>query len=298
MNNLMKTYVFLATILLGSLSPVLAQTSVFSCSSFAASGSCGVGNGQNFRPNGVVALSAPNLTFIPTGESHMDASMWWTKPVNIQKFTSTFTFVPNGQNFPFVVQNNVGSSGNGTAFNSGAGCEAGFYQAFGAGPLPNNLLALELDSYSPLTLTGSFTYSSAQIYQANQSPCLPNDNGPNYVPITKLSTFPVDLTTGAQDTTTGDVYSVTVSYDGSNLTVNMYDVTKGGSCPGSSCYTHTWSADIPSLVGGNTAYVGFTAATGLVSLYPLYLNSFSYSTGSGSPPPPVVLVATSRYFSR
>jgi hypothetical protein len=273
-------YSFLVLMILGLAIPACAQNAVFNCSTFASNGNCGVGSGQNFIPNGVVSLSSPKITFIPVGETHIDSSMWWSTPVNIQQFTSTFTFVPNGQNFAFVVQNDVGSSGNGTAFNSGAGCEAGFYQAFGAGPLPNNLLALELDSYSPLTLTGSFTYSSAQIYQANQSPCLPNDDGPNYTPITKLSTYPVDLTDGSPDTTTGDVYSATATYNGTSLTLNLSDVTKGGSCPGVSCYTQTWKTNIPSLVGGNTAYVGFTAATGLVSLYPLYLNSFSFTEGT------------------
>ncbi len=270
----------LSALLLGSFSRGLAQTTVFSCSSFSASGSCGVGSGQNFRPNGTATLTSPRLTLIPNNETHVDASVWWYTPVNVQRFTSTFTFVPNGQNVAFVVQNNVGSNGNGLAFNSGAGCEAGFYQAFGAGPLPNNLLALELDSYSPLTLTGSFTYSSTQAYQANQSPCLPNDNGPNYTPTNKLSTYPVNLTTGSQNTSTGDTYSVTVTYDGSNLTMSMYDVTRGGSCPGTNCYSHTWSENIPALVGSSTAYVGFTGATGLVSRYPLYIDSFSYTEGS------------------
>jgi hypothetical protein len=255
----------------------LPGANVFSCNSFSATGSCGVGNGQNFIPNGSVNLTTPNLTFIPVGLTHVDSSLWWSTPVNIQQFTSTFTFVPNGQNFAFVVQNAVGTSGNGTRFNAGAGCEGGFYQAFGAGPLPNNLFALMLDSYSPLTENGSFSYSSTQIYQADQSPCLPNDSGPNYTPTNKLSTSPVNLTAGAPDTTTGDVYSVTVTYDGNNIGMSMYDVDAGGSCPGASCYTHSWPANIPNLVGANTAYVGFTAATGLISLFPLYLDSFSFS---------------------
>ena len=39
---------------------------------------------------------------------------------------------------------------------------------------PNNVFALELDSDSPLVNDGSsFTYSSAMIYEADQSPCIP-----------------------------------------------------------------------------------------------------------------------------
>ena len=37
------------------------------------------------------------------------------------------------------------------------------------------------------------------------------------------------------------------------------------------------NVDIPTWVDGNTAYVGFTGATGLVSLSPLYINSFVYT---------------------
>lgn len=259
-----------------------AQTVIFNCATFSSTGACGIGSGQNFRPNGAVHLSSPNVTFIPTGLTHVDASLWWSAPVNIQQFTSNFKFVPNGQNFAFVVQNNVSADGNGTAFNSGAGCEAGFYQAFEAPPIPNHLLALELDSYSPLTLNASFSYSSAQIYQANQSPCLPNDTGPGYVPMDKFSTYPVNLTAGSQNTTTGDIYSVALTYDGSTLKMNMYDVTAGGSCPGAQCFSYSWATDIPALVGSSTAYVGFTGATGLTSSYPLYVNSFSFTQGLGS----------------
>jgi hypothetical protein len=281
MDILMKRYLFPALMALGLLIPAFAQTTVFNCSTFASTGDCGVGVSQKFVKNGWANVSAPNITFIPAGVTHVNAALWWYTPVNIQQFTSSFTFAPDGQNFAFVVQNNIGTSGNGTAFDAGAGCESGFYQAFGAGPPPNHLLALELDSYSPLTENGSFTYSSTQIYHALQSPCLPNDNGPGYTPITKLSTYPVNLTTGSRDTTTGHTYSATVKYDGNNLTIDMYDVTAGGECPGAACYSHTWSdVDIPSLVGNRTAYVGFTGATGLVSLHPLHVDSFSYTEGS------------------
>ena len=64
----------------------------------------------------------------------------------MQGFTSTFTFVPNGQNIAFVLQNNTPAGRLWANFSSGAGCEAGFYQAFGITAPPNNIFALELDS--------------------------------------------------------------------------------------------------------------------------------------------------------
>jgi hypothetical protein len=292
-----KKYLFLAITALVFLGSAGAQN-VFNCSSFASTGTCGVGSGQNFRlAGGVAALSGSQLNFIPAGTTHAGTGLTYFTPVNAQSFTANFTFVPNGQNVAFVLQNTNNTPGyDGASFVAGAGCEAGFFQAFGSYPPPNNIFALELDSYSPLTENGSFTYSSAQIYQQGQSPCLPNDDGPNYYPTNKLSTSPVNLTTGSQNTTTGDVYSATLTYSGNSLTLNMYDVTAGGGCPGAKCFTHTWNVDIPSWVGGNTAYVGLTGATGLTSTAPLHIDSFSYSEGS-APQTPTPTQATTPTFS-
>ena len=96
----------------------------------------------------------------------------------------------------------------------------------------------------------------------------------------KHFSFPLDSPANVQGTTTGDRYSATLTYDGTSLTLNMYDITAGGACPGANCFTYTWNVNIPSWVGGNTAYVGFTAATGETSIGPLYINSFSYTEGA------------------
>jgi hypothetical protein len=290
---LMKQYLLLlGGVILGTIGSASAQ-SMFSCpSGFSSSGSCGVSligaGGQPFALVGTTNGTSPGfngsqINLVPSGATHVALSLNYQTKVNVQGFTSTFTFVPNGQNVAFVIQNSDNNpSFNGAAFSAGAGCEAGFYQAFNQSP-PNNVFALELDSWSYLGSVQSFTYSSAQIYQSGQSPCNPNDSGPDYVLIDKISTSPVALDSPAnsQGTSTGDTYSATVTYDGSNLTLNMYDVTAGGACPGSKCFTNTWNnVNIPSWVGGNTAWVGFTAGTGETSTYPLYIDSFNFTEGS------------------
>jgi Chitobiase/beta-hexosaminidase C-terminal domain/Legume lectin domain len=293
---LTNRYLFLALIALGFLIPASAQTNVFNCSSFSSTGACaavqaGYGSQSFIIRNGGV-LSGSQIDFVPANSGHNGYGLWYYTPVNIQAFTTTFTFIPNGQNIAFVVQNTTNNPGyQGNIFASGAGCEAGFYQAFVSGEnYPNNLFALELDSSDWLTeANAAFTYSSAQIYQSNQSPCLPNDNAPNWVPLDKISTSPVPLDSPANtaNTTTGHVYSATITYDGTNLAMSMYDVSAGGSCPGSTCFTHVWPANLPSLVGGTTAYVGFTAGINIPNLPALYVNSWSYTvgstTGSGNP---------------
>ena len=289
-----KLLLFLA--LLWVLAPPSTQAQVINCpSGFGSTGDCGVGvfaGGQSFQLNGGPNGSSPGLSgsqvlMIPTGATHVAMSLNYQTQVNDQAFTSTFTFVPNGQNVSFMIQNsNNNPSFNGAVFSNGAGCEAGFFQGYSQPAPPNNVFALELDSYSPLTNNGSFTYSSAQIYTSApyvQCPCLPiSECGTNNTPtaIHKISTSPVPLNSpaGAQNTTTGDTYSGTVIYDGGNLTMKLYDVTAGGSCPGSNCFTHTWTGvNISSIVGGNTAWVGLIGATGIPSSYPLYINSLVYT---------------------
>jgi hypothetical protein len=270
---------------------------VIDCASgFASSGACGIsvhgGEAAFWNPNYVSGSQSP---LVPAGCTHCGNGFNYQTPVNVQAFTATFTFVPNGWNIAFVLQNNTnheasGGACSGTActFAAGAGCEAGFYQAFDPAtpPYPNNIFALELDQQSDLVNDNGagygspFTYSNVQIYHAGQSPCNPNDYQPDYTYTPKISTSPVSLNSppDAVGTTTGHTYSVTLNYDGSTLVMNMYDVTAGGSCPGASCFTHTWrGVNIPSLVGRNTAYLGITGGTNEASKHPLYVKSLVYN---------------------
>jgi hypothetical protein len=286
----MKRCLFLALIAMGVLIPASAQTTVFNCGSWANTGTCGantsyIGQTFGFNGNGPPTVSGTRILLMPTGATHQaDNLQYNAAKVNDQAFTSTFTFVPNGWNLAFVLQNNTNSNsaGLGIYFGAGAGCEASFYQAFSGVP-PNNIFALELDSQSYIDSSETFPYSTVQIYHQDQSPCNPNDNQPNYTLTDKISTYPVPLTSPANNlgSTTGDTYSATISYDGTNVVLNLYDITAGGSCPGSKCFTYTWTdVNIPSLVNGTTAYVGLSTATNETSVYPLYINSFSYTEGS------------------
>src|SRR3984957_1732085 len=259
---------FLTVMALGILIPSYGQeTSVFNCSSFASAGACGAqvyGSNYSFNLNTGSALSGSQILLMPNPGGHTATSLVYLTPVNAQAFTANFTFVPDGVNVAFTLNNTNNVPGyEGAKFVAGAGCEGGFYQAF-TPPEPNNVFALELDSNSPLVNNGSsFVYSSAMIYQANQSPCIApynSDTTPS-----KISTSPVPLNSPATtaNTTTGHTYSATITYDGSNLTLDLYDITAGGSCPGSKCFTHTWTGvNIPSIVGSmNTAYVGLNSGT-------------------------------------
>jgi hypothetical protein len=216
-------------------------------------------------------------------EDHQSSTVIYGTKVNEQAFSSTLTFIPNGWNLAFVLQNNTNAaaSAGGTALQAGAGCEAGFFQGFTTNDKSTNFItALELDSQSGLTSGASYSYSSAQLYQSAESPCNPNDGQYGYFLTNKISTSPVPLKSPASaiGTTTGATYSATITYDGSNLTLNLYDVTAGGSCPGSSCFTNTWTGvQIPSIAGSTAPWLGLTTATNANSAYPLHINSWSYT---------------------
>jgi hypothetical protein len=282
----------LAVMTLGILIPSYGQETSINCTSgFTSSGMCGTsGSGGNFKLIGAynVPSGSQILLVEAKGETHTSSTANYTTLTNDQAFNAVFTFVPNGQNIAFYLQNNNNNNGfDLVSFIGGAGCESGFFQAFDANAPPNNVFALELDSYSPLTQNGSFTYSSAQIYQMNQSPCLPNDSGPNYWPTNKISTSPVPLDANGQGTTTGHTYSATITYTGTTLTLQLYDVTAHGSCPGSNCFTYTWPyISIPAMVDGTQAYPGISAAIGtVVGNFPLYLDSFVYNALSAAATP-------------
>jgi hypothetical protein len=277
----------------------MAQTSIFNCSAgFTSSGSCSVfiGGGHTFLAT-QGSLSGSTYIWIPTGATHNGAGFWYQTAVSTGPFSTTFTYIPNGQNLTFLVQNsNV--QGGPTALSSGAGCEGGFYQAFGSPPV-NNLFALELDSYSNLDSDGNFYGSTAQIYPMNVSPCNPNDSGPNFYLTNKVLMTGVAYNTLAggscpgascynRGTTTGDTYSTTVINTGTTTIQNTYDVTAGGTCSpptSSTCSSISWPANIPSIAAGTTGYYGFTTGIGETTTAPLTMVSWTLSTLSAASAP-------------
>jgi hypothetical protein len=259
---------------------------------------------------------------IPTAD-HTALNLDYTKAaVGVQAFTTTYTFIPNGWNISLTLSNNTNTNAAfpGSTFSAGAGCEGSIYQAFGTQPSqPNRTFALMLNSWSPLTDSNgsfegggsaAFTYSGTQVYQQNMDPCNPRDGTePVYFFTQYVSTSPVPLTlssgygTGCNPgsgysavngcgTTTGDTYSVAVTYTGTTLTEQMYDITAGGSCPGAKCFTYTWpNISIPSIVDGTTAWVGLAESTNAPSGHGLFINGFSYTASSLAATPTFSLAA-------
>ncbi len=84
----------------------------------------------------------------------------------------------------------------------------------------------------------------------------------------------------------GNPLAVAVGYDGTTLKMTITDTKTKAS------FSKSWAVNIPTTVGGNTAYVGFTAATGYFFANQDVL-SWTYSVSPGQtaavPAPPTNL---------
>jgi hypothetical protein len=65
-----------------------------------------------------------------------------------------------------------------------------------------------------------------------------------------------DLTSTGISLHSGDAFTAQLSYNGTMLTVVITDLVTSASA------TQTYSVNIPAIIGGPTAYAGFTGGTG------------------------------------
>jgi hypothetical protein len=92
----------------------------------------------------------------------------------------------------------------------------------------------------------------------------------------------VDMTSSGLSLHSGNPLAVTISYDGTTLRTTITDTVSHAS------YSNSWAINIPATVGGGTAYVGFTGATGGLTAVQKIL-AWTYSSQGqtpGQPPPP------------
>jgi hypothetical protein len=167
-----------------------------------------------------------NAAELINGGQNETGTVWSFATQNIQKFSTQFTFQitnPNADGFTFAIQNNSPTA-------------VGKYGGGLAYAGINNSICVKFDLYNNngegSNSTGLFT------------------NGANpYTPAT-------DLTSSGINLHSGDIFNVLITYDGTTLTETITDtVTKATK-------TLTYAINIPTTIGSNTAYVGFTAGDG------------------------------------
>ncbi len=175
--------------------------------------------------NGSTGLDDFRLQLTNGGQEEAGSAFYLT-PVNIQSFTTDFTLQlsnPAGDGMTFTIQNQ------GLTALGGCGGQLG-YGGIGQS------VAIKFDLYSNLG-EGS---DSTGLYTDGAGPFLPA----------------VDLTSTGINLHSGDYIDAHITYDGAILTMTLKDEVTLAT------WSHTWPVNIPAIVGGPTAYVGFTGATG------------------------------------
>ncbi len=225
-----------------AVAPGFAQSAVASAAYVIQTGGSGNINFAGGFPsatglqlNSVAKVSSSHFLQITDGGQSEAGSAFWTTPVNIQAFTTNFTFqltsaVADG--FTFTIQN------------AGPTALGGIGGGLGYGPNPNTgtpagiatSVAVKFDIYSNSgegsDSTGVFT------------------NGA--VPTTPA----VSLTSSGIVLSSGDTISAQLVYNGTTLTLNLTDTVTNNT------FSQSFTVNIPSTVGANTAYVGFTGGSG------------------------------------
>jgi hypothetical protein len=190
-------------------------------------------NSTGLALNGFAKLNGTRLRLTDGGSTEA-GSGFYTTPLNIQSFTTDFSFqltTPNADGFAFVIQN-AGTTALGP---SGGGLGYGPANPGGTGGIPSSM-AVKFDLYNN---NGEGTNSTG-LYINGASP-----------------TTPATTLGGNVNLHSGDVFNVHIIYNGTTLTLTITDAAVPADT-----FTTSWTVNIPSTVGANTAYAGFTGGTG------------------------------------
>jgi hypothetical protein len=203
------------------------------------------GSSGRIALNGTAAISGTAIALTDTvSESGAEVgSAFYIAPVLISSFSTLFEFQftgPSTQNgLAFVIQNQIPASTTGITQTQPPSipCISGGPNSLGFPVYGQNAIGAG--------------YAGIQ-----ESVALVFDGWNNV--LSKVTNGAVPPGTGTAPSTinfsAGHVIQVSLSYDGTTLTISVKDMTT------SVTYTGTWTVNIPSLVGGTTAYVGFTAS--------------------------------------
>jgi Chitobiase/beta-hexosaminidase C-terminal domain/Legume lectin domain/Fn3 associated len=182
--------------------------------------------------NGRTTLNGTRLRLTDGGQSEA-SSAWFTMLVNVQTFTTDFSFQltnPNADGITFTIQN----AGTAALGPSGGGL------GYGAG-LPGGTPGI------PVSVAVKFDLFQNS-HEGNNSTGLYTNGASPTSPSTTLG--------GGVNLHSGDIFKVHITYDGTTLTMTITDTVTNAT------FTTSWPINIPATVGANTALVGFTAGTG------------------------------------
>jgi len=207
--------------------------------------------GSSITYNGTAGLTSTSLTLTSGFSGYVQGSAFTTKAVPVNAFTTHFQFQltnATAEGITFTIQ---GNSAKTLADSRGLGSGLG-YAGIGKS------IAVKFD------LSNSFGegWNSTGLYKNGASPTIPSIN---------LGANNINLHSG-------DVFDVTITYDGKNLVVTIVDKTTDASA------RQSYTVDIPGTVGGANAYIGFTGSTGFNTANQKILNWSYQPTGAITTP--------------
>jgi Legume lectin domain/Chitobiase/beta-hexosaminidase C-terminal domain len=231
------------------------------------SGFASAGGALRTTSNAAMSGAVANLTSWPT--QHQAGGVGYTSQVDVTSFTSDFTFlitptgtIPSIQGMTFVVQNSPQDGP--CLYGAGASTDAnmlgyGDYNLSGQCAVQKSV-AVKFDLNS----------SAQQNYPVGGAPSSTGmyiNGGPfaALIPQNDLNPFGINLNTG-------HIMAAHVVYDGALLTMVLRDTVTGTQV------RESWPVNIPAVVGGNNAYVGFTAGE-IPASTPQEILSWTFSEG-------------------
>ena len=190
--------------------------------------------GGLFSTVGTASINGSAIQLTDLTQVSEVGAAWYVAPVNIQSFTTSFTMKFTdalAYGMAFVIQNqNAASTDTSSLQVSGGPYNLG-------GPIDG--LGYQ-DTMSSVAVTFDLFTGSGNVTGIYTNGAVPTTSPTPITGITLAS---------------GDPINVTLTYDGTTLSLSMEDTVTGGE------FSTSWPIDIPAAVGGDTAYIGFTGTT-------------------------------------
>ena len=176
--------------------------------------------------NGSAMANNDTRLQLTNGGLNQAGSVFWNTLIGINSFSTKFEFqISSAQanGFTFCIQNVAPTALGGSSAGLG-------YQGIAKS------VAIKFNFYD-YQGEGS---DSTGVYTNGDPPLLPS----------------TDISPSGIQLSSGDSIDAQVTYDGTTLTLNLLDLVTNKT------FTTSWPINIPQIVGGNAAYVGFTGGTG------------------------------------
>jgi hypothetical protein len=218
--------------------------------------------------NGYARFNGSALQLTDTGVLEA-GSAWYAVPVSVQSFTTNFTLQispAQANGMTFTIQNQPASSlDSSIQYVSGGPNAIGNNQnGLGYSGSTNGVGGQNAGLLSSVAVIFDLYDGSGDLTGLYTNGAMPTGSS-------------IDMSSSGLSLHSGNPLNVSLTYDGTTLSLKITDSKTNAS------FSHSWPINIPATVGGSTAYVGFTGATGGLTAVQDVV-SWTYITSSGQPP--------------